>query len=200
MTIDLNTGKNQAHDEKAILSNANGSLRYKSFVNGLGNLIRLKDLDTNRYYSGGLETDGSAGEFTLLWFDGLIQVVYHIATMMPLSANANVNTKKKHIGNDSTIIVYNESGEEYQFNMIKGEVNCICIEIEPLKSNTNVVTVKTTNELAQSGWIYQQEQKFVSDQNLATITRKMALHADLATKCYRFQKDGNGMNPYGGKW
>jgi hypothetical protein len=60
--------------------------------------------------------------------------------------------------------------------------------------------VKTTNELSQSGWINQQEQKFVSDQNLATITRKMALHADLATKCYRFQKDGNGMNPYGGKW
>ncbi len=49
-------GKNQAHDEKAILSNANGSLRYKNFINGLGQLMRLKDLDTNRYYSGGLET------------------------------------------------------------------------------------------------------------------------------------------------
>jgi hypothetical protein len=28
----------------------------------------------------------------------------------------------------------------------------------------------------------------------------MALHADIATKCYRFQKDNNGTNPYGGKW
>lgn len=192
-------GKNQAYDEKAILSNANGSPRYKSFINGLGNLLRLKDLDTNRYYSGGLETDGSAGEFSLLWFDGIIQVVFHIATMMPMQSES-CNSKKKHIGNDSTIIVYNESGEEYQFGMIKGEVNCVCIEIEPLKSNTNVVKVKATNEITQSSWVNLPEQKFVSDLNLAIITRKMALHADLATKCYRFQKDGNGTNPYGGKW
>jgi tuberous sclerosis protein 2 len=88
----------------------------------LGNLIRLKDLDTKRFYSGGLETDGSAGEFTLLWFDGIIQVVFHVATMMPIKEE-NCNSKKKHIGNDSTIIVYNESGEEYQFNMIKVKVN-----------------------------------------------------------------------------
>ena len=40
--------------------------------------------------------------------------------MMPLREE-NFNAKKKHIGNDSTLIVYNESGEEYQFNMIKGK-------------------------------------------------------------------------------
>lgn len=193
-------GRNQAHDEKAILSNASGSQRYKNFINGLGQLMRLKDLDTNRYYSGGLETDGSAGEFTLIWFDGIIQVVFHVATMMPLRED-NCNAKKKHIGNDATLIVFNESGEEYQFNMIKGEVNCVCIEIEPLStSNTNLVRVKTTNELAQSSWIIHQDQKFVSDQNLAIVARKIALHADIASRCYRFQKDNNGNNPYGGKW
>lgn len=67
-------------------------------------------------------------------------------------------------------------------------------------SNTNLVRVKTTNELTQSSWINHQEQKFVSDQNLAIVTRKIALHADIASKCYRFQKDNNGNNPYGGKW
>jgi hypothetical protein len=193
-------GRNQANDEKAILSNASGSQRYKNFINGLGQLMRLKDLDTNRYYSGGLETDGSAGEFTLIWFDGIIQVVFHVATMMPLRED-NYNSKKKHIGNDYTLIVYNESGEEYEFNMIKGEVNCVCIEIEPVNgSSTNLVRVKTTNELTQSSWIIHQEQKFVSDQNLAIVTRKIALHADIASRCFRFQKDNNGTNPYGGKW
>lgn len=111
-------GQNQANDEKAILSNANGSERYKNFINGLGNLVRLKDMDTNRIYPGGLETDGSAGEFTLLWFDGIVQVAFHIATMMP-GKEDNCISKKKHIGNDAVIIVYNESGVEYQFNMIK---------------------------------------------------------------------------------
>lgn len=122
--------------------------------------------------------------------------MYHVATMMPLTSES-CNSKKKHIGNDYAIIVYNESGEEYQFNWIKGEVNCICIEIQPLKSNTNVVKVKTTNEFAQSSWVVHQEQKFVSDQNLAIITRKMALHADLAARCYR---SGISMYPYGGTW
>ena len=111
-------GRNHANDEKSILSNVNGSDRYKNFINGLGNLVRLKDMDTNRIYSGGLETDGSAGEFTLLWFDGIIQVAFHVATMMP-NINVDCLSKKKHIGNDAVLIVYNESGVEYQFNTMK---------------------------------------------------------------------------------
>lgn len=61
-------GPNQANDEKAILSNANGSIRYRNFVRGLGNLVCLKNMDTLRFYPGGLETDGSLGDFTLLWY------------------------------------------------------------------------------------------------------------------------------------
>lgn len=111
-------GPNQAHNEKAILSNSNGSVRYRNFIKGLGNLVYLKNMDTLRFYSGGLETDGSVGDFTFLWYDGIIQVTFHVTTMMSLR-DEDTNFKKKHIGNDSCIIVYNESGEEYQFNMIK---------------------------------------------------------------------------------
>ena len=220
-------GPNQANDEKLILSNANGSLRYRNFISGLGNLIHLKDMDTNRFYPGGLETDGTLGDFTLLWFDGITQVLFHVATMM-LNKDENCNSKKRHIGNDSTIIVYNESGEEYQFGAIKGEVNCVCIEIIPLKSNTNIVKFKTTNEMqganqqqlnssqatvssssatsnaasvggatSPSVSIVHTDPKFVSDLNLSIIIRKMALHADIASKVYRAQKEGN---IYGGKW
>jgi len=85
-------------------------------------LIYLKDMDTHRFYPGGLDTDGSAGDFTLLWFDGITQILFHVATMM-LNKDENCNSKKRHIGNDSTIIVYNESGEEYQFGAIKGSKN-----------------------------------------------------------------------------
>lgn len=190
----LYIGRSQTGDEKTILFNAQGSVRYRNFINGLGNLIHLKDMDTIRFYPGGLETDGSAGDFSLLWFDGITQVLFHVATMMVLK---DCVSKKRHIGNDSTIIVYNESGEEYKFNMIKGDVNCMCIEIIPLKSNTNIVKVKTTNEIAQSGMFVHNDPKFVSDQNLSLVVRKMALHADIASKVYRSQKDSN---LYGGKW
>jgi hypothetical protein len=112
-------GRNQqTSDEKSILSNSYGSVRYKSFIGGLGNLIKLKDMDTRKFYNGGLEVDGSLADFTFLWFDGIVQVQFHVATMM-FSKDENLMNKKRHIGNDSVIIVYNESGEEYQFNMLK---------------------------------------------------------------------------------
>ena len=75
-------------------------------------------MDTRKFYSGGLETDGSLADFTLLWYDGIVQVLFHVATMM-FSKEENLLNKKRHIGNDAAIIVYNESGEEYQFNMLK---------------------------------------------------------------------------------
>jgi hypothetical protein len=81
--------------------------------------------------------------------------------------------------------------------IFKGEVNSICIEIEPIKSNTNIVKIKTTNDIAHSNWILHQDPKFVTDQNLALIVRKMALHADLAYKVWRGQGE---KNLYGGKW
>ena len=58
------------------------------------------------------------GDFSILWSDGIIQIAFHVSTMMLLKDD-DVNTKKRHLGNDSTIIVYNESGEEYQFNMMR---------------------------------------------------------------------------------
>ncbi|CAF0862230.1 unnamed protein product [Brachionus calyciflorus] len=189
-------GPNQANDETAILSNTNGSIRYRNFVNGLGNLIYLRDTDSNQYYLGSLDTDGTAGDFAVLWYDGIIQILFHIATMM--KTEENTISKKRHIGNDSTIIVYNESGEEYNFNMIKGDVNCVCIEIIPLKTNTNIVRVKTTNEMSQ--WLNHSNPKFISDQNLSLICRKMALHADMASKVCRTQKDSVNGNIYGGRF
>ena len=77
-------------------------------------------------------------------------------------------------------------------------MNCICIEIVPLNSNTNIVKVKTTNEIAQSSWYVHNDPKFISDQNLSLIVRKMALHADMTARIYRSQKDNNTV--YGGKW
>lgn len=115
---------------------------------------------------------------------------------MPSKDN-NVNFKKKHIGNDSTIIVYNESNEEYQFSFIKSEVNCVCVEIEPLKCDINLIRVKATPEMSNQ-WIGHSESKIISDTYLPMLVRKMALHADFATKVYRAQKDGK--DTYGGNW
>jgi hypothetical protein len=77
--------------------------------------------------------------------------LFHVATLMPSDENKPYFIKK-HIGNDSTIIVYNESYEEYQFSFIKCEVNCICIEIEPIKCGANRIRMKNANDMANQ-WI-----------------------------------------------
>ena len=62
---------------------------------------------------------------------------------------------------------------------------------------TTSTASNTSTTPAPSVSIVHTDPKFVSDQNLAIIIRKMALHADIASKVYRSQKEGN---IYGGKW
>ena len=59
----------QTRDERAILSNQFGSDRYVKFLQGLGQLIRLNDCDPNKVYIGGLDRDGSDGQYCYGWQD-----------------------------------------------------------------------------------------------------------------------------------
>lgn len=47
-------------------------------------------------------------------------VVFHVATLMPSKeSDPKCNGKKRHLGNDSVTIVYNDSGDEYSMGTIK---------------------------------------------------------------------------------
>lgn len=47
-------------------------------------------------------------------------VVFHVATLMPSQEDEQQHSNKKlHIGNDSVVIVYNDSTEPYSFGTIK---------------------------------------------------------------------------------
>ena len=67
-------------------------------------------------------------------------------------------------------------------------------------SSSSTITSSTSTQptsTSTSTSILHTEPKFVSDKSLPVIIRKMALHADIASKVYRSQKEGN---IYGGKW
>ncbi|KAH9363169.1 hypothetical protein HPB48_011863 [Haemaphysalis longicornis] len=109
-------GGGQAGQEQAILSNTHGSVRYTALLRQLGSLVCLSELDPRRTYVGGLDCserreDGVHG---LCWQDDVTQVVFHVATLMPNgSSDRQRDNKKRHIGNDFVLIVYNDSGEPY---------------------------------------------------------------------------------------
>ncbi|XP_063961204.1 tuberin-like isoform X1 [Lytechinus pictus] len=177
-------GESQANDETAILSNVYGSARYMNFLRGLGQLVSLKDIDPDEVYTGGLDRTGSDGNFTYWWQDDIMQVIFHIATLMPnKESDPMCNGKKLHIGNDFVSIVYNESGQPYKLGTIKGQFNFAEIVVEPLDNDSNLVSIQAKPELEHM--LGRRGPWMVSDQRAALLIRQMALHANLASQIHR---------------
>uniref|UniRef100_A0A8C5A576 TSC complex subunit 2 n=1 Tax=Gadus morhua TaxID=8049 RepID=A0A8C5A576_GADMO len=136
-------GVGQVSNEVAILSNEYGSNRYASFLTGLGRLIHLKACDPDQIFLGGLDQYGDDGEFTYCWHDDIMQAIFHIATLMPnRESDKGCCNKKRHIGNDFVMVVYNDSEEDYKLGTIKGQFNFVEVIIKPLDYECNLVTLQ----------------------------------------------------------
>ncbi|XP_022530230.2 tuberin isoform X1 [Astyanax mexicanus] len=192
-------GPGQANNEVAILSNEYGSNRYARFLTGLGKLIHLKDCDPDQIFLGGLDHGRYAddGEFTYCWHDDIMQAIFHIATLMPnRESDKSCCNKKRHIGNDFVVVVYNDSGEEYKLGTIKGQFNFVEVLIKPLDFESNLVTLQCRRDL--EGLVDTTVAKIVSDQNLPLLVRQMALHANMASLVHQYR--ANPSDAYASKW
>ncbi|XP_060755118.1 tuberin isoform X2 [Neoarius graeffei] len=192
-------GPGQANNEVAILSNEYGSNRYARFLTGLGKLIHLKDCDPDQIFLGGLDHGRYAddGEFTYCWHDDIMQAIFHIATLMPnRESDKSCCNKKRHIGNDFVVVVYNDSGEEYKLGTIKGQFNFVEVVIKPLDYESNLVTLQCRRDL--EGLVDTTVAKIVSDQNLPLLVRQMALHANMASLVHQYR--ANPSEAYASKW
>ncbi|XP_074485058.1 tuberin isoform X1 [Sebastes fasciatus] len=190
-------GAGQVNNEVAILSNEYGSNRYAAFLTGLGKLIHLKDCDPDQIFLGGLDQYGDDGEFTYCWHDDIMQAIFHIATLMPnKESDKGCCNKKRHIGNDFVMVVYNDSGEEYKLGTIKGQFNFVEVIIKPLDYECNLVTLQCRKDL--EGLVDTTVAKIVSDRNLPLLVRQMALHANMASLVHQFR--ANPSDAYASKW
>ncbi|XP_054636297.1 tuberin isoform X2 [Dunckerocampus dactyliophorus] len=190
-------GAGQINNEVAILSNEYGSNRYASFLTGLGKLIHLKDCDPDQIFLGGLDQYGDDGEFTYCWHDDIMQAIFHIATLMPnRESDKGCCNKKRHIGNDFVMVVYNDSGEEYKLGTIKGQFNFVEVIIKPLDYECNLVTLQCRKDL--EGLVDTTVAKIVSDRNLPLLVRQMALHANMASLVHQYR--ANPSDAYASKW
>uniref|UniRef100_A0AAV2LL54 Tuberin n=1 Tax=Knipowitschia caucasica TaxID=637954 RepID=A0AAV2LL54_KNICA len=190
-------GAGQVNSEVAILSNEYGSNRYAALLTGLGKLIHLKDCDPDQIFLGGLDQYGDDGEFTYCWHDDIMQAIFHIATLMPnRESDKGCCDKKRHIGNDFVMVVYNDSGEEYKLGTIKGQFNFVEVIIKPLDYECNLVTLQCRKDL--EGLVDTTVAKIVSDRNLPLLVRQMALHANMASLVH--QNRANPSDAYASKW
>jgi hypothetical protein len=127
--------------EREILANAAGSERYTEFLLCLGEFVTLSN---NRdIYTGGLDTspDCFDGRYGILFVPDqrLTQMIFHVTTLMPLNPHDPSGTaKKRHIGNDFVMIIWNEGGKAYERNTIPGQFNLVHILIEPLQPPSRI--------------------------------------------------------------
>ncbi|XP_043945122.1 tuberin isoform X2 [Protopterus annectens] len=190
-------GEGQINNEVAILANEYGSFRYAQFLTGLGKLIYLKDCDPDQIFLGGLDQYGDDGQFTYCWHDDIMQAIFHIATLMPnKDSDRGCCNKKRHIGNDFVIVVYNDSGEEYKLGTIKGQFNFVEVIIKPLDYESNLVRLQCRKDL--EGLVDTSVAKIVSDKNLPLLVRQMGLHANMASQVHQHQ--ANPSDTYASKW
>jgi tuberous sclerosis protein 2 len=149
----LYVGQGQADDEAGILANPFGSLRYTDFLHGLGALIYLRDVDHQSTFLGGLDAEDGDGDYAYMWEDDAMQVIFHVATLMPnhLETDPRCNKKKRHIGNDYVAIVYNNSGDNQGFKLgtVKGQFIYACVVITPLDEGSNRVEIQCRPELEE---------------------------------------------------
>lgn len=138
--------KGQTTDRQAILANESGSERYMQFVKRMGTLIKLDNIDSKKVFIGGLSTDGTDGDFACIYHENLTQVVFHVATFMPnKESDPKCNDKIRHIGNNHVCIVYNDSQEEFDFSVIKGQWLKVCIVVTPCAHEQNIIQVQATS-------------------------------------------------------
>ncbi|KAK6169153.1 hypothetical protein SNE40_020258 [Patella caerulea] len=191
-------GPGQATNEKAILSNLYGSERYARLVEQLGQLICLRDVNPDQVYTGGLASNGEDGQFAYSWQDDAMQVIFHIATLMPnKNSDPNCNSKKRHIGNDYVTIIYNDSHDDYKIGTIKGSFNYVNIVIKPLDYESNAVTLQTKEDIAEI--LGHTDTKIISDENLAQLVRQIAMHCNLASMVLQRQQS-QPQDPFASNW
>lgn len=187
----LYIGPGQTHNEAEILRNRCGSRRYTRFLNALGHLISIRAARENQNIFSDLVSDSADGAYTYIWQDDIVQVHFHVATLMAnKETDPNANEKKKHIGNDLVTIVYNESGETFDLNTIKTQFLYVFVVVEPLELQTNRVYLRV-RDASTTEFMTEWDMKIVGDDCAPLLARQLALHANVSR---------NGVAEYQGRW
>ncbi|KYQ99904.1 RapGAP/RanGAP domain-containing protein [Tieghemostelium lacteum] len=126
--------KEQQYDETEMLLNiANtASPEYNEFLDWLGEKVELKGFE---HYNGGLDTIyGHSGTHSIFSRYNDCEVMFHVSTMLPfIPTDTKQVERKKHLGNDRILIVFNDGRQPYMPNCLKSKQTHIIIHIQPVK-------------------------------------------------------------------
>jgi hypothetical protein len=164
----LFVGKGQ-RTEAELFANQRGSVYYSRFLKGVGDTVRLQGYHG---YTGGLDTEGDAdGEFSVRFRDETLEVMLHCATMMPAG---NFLAKKRHLGNDNVLIVWDES-HEFDPKVLQSEFNMVSIVVAPIGA---VARVSVFRKREMGHFAPVSLNQLVRVDALPSVVLHTAIHAD----------------------
>lgn len=163
--------------EADILGNQTGSSAYDRLLSHLGHFVRLKGCE---HYTGGLDTrDNTDGEYALIWHAPGLQLVYHVATLMP-GDGKRCTSKKRHIGNNYVTVAYVEDGGKFGHDTLPSHFNFVLILVRALDDSTFHISVKRKPDVPRTGPVLQES--VVDSGSVGDIVRQCVLQADLACR------------------
>ncbi|GMT16501.1 hypothetical protein PFISCL1PPCAC_7798, partial [Pristionchus fissidentatus] len=170
--------------EAEYLKNVYGSERYNRFIKLLGDIRSLTNCP------GGL-IKGKHGKYTYEYKDPISRVVFLIASLMPTTANdPQCNEKKKLIGNNYVMVLFNESGAPYRLQ--SNSFVHATIEITPVDPINCMVFVHARPDIMC--WLGLRK-VVLTDALAARIVRQVVIRANLAVNVYRSMQENPGQ-PY----
>jgi len=117
------------------------SPEFESFMDCLGDRIELLNWPK---FAGGLDTKSP----NQTWFATMknYDIIFHCAPKLPKNPkDAQQLERKRHVGNDIVVIIYDESGEPFSPLMITSKVTHAYIVVRPIDVSKSIYSVAIAN-------------------------------------------------------
>ncbi|XP_063409687.1 rap1 GTPase-activating protein 1-like isoform X3 [Mytilus trossulus] len=140
--------------EEELFSNVNHSPAMEEFLLTIGDRVKLKDFQGFR---GGLDNvQSQTGEESVYTQFKEREIMFHVSTLLPFTdGDPQQLQRKRHIGNDIVVIVFQEENTPFVPNMIASHFLHSFIVVQPIDPNTDhtkyKVSVAARSDVPQFG-------------------------------------------------
>lgn len=165
-------------DKTSMMSNSSGSKEYEDFVAGLAWEV---ELSTHSGFMGGLDKNQSTGNTAAYYANSTVEVMFHIATRMPVSSDEGGFIKKvRHLGNDEIWIVWSEHSRDFRHGIVNAEFGDVVITIYPLKNHLFRIQILKKGDIPYFGPLF--DGAIVDRRVLPPLVRMTAVNASRAKR------------------
>merc|ERR1712137_638207 len=192
-------------NEEDMFSNDTISANFKEFLEILGDKVKLLGWDK---YSGGLDTTPTAetGKYSIFTKYEGCAIMYHVAPYLPLSSSNTQQVfslflflfislflhdrkfqlaRKRHIGNDVVVIVFNESKKPYLASLVASQFIHVIIvvskQVDENQKSFYSVAVTAKSDVPAFGPILPAIGRFYSKDALRSFLLQKMINAEKAS-------------------